>query len=152
MRSSHRARSHGQRENGSKRRRPSDMKIIVTGIAGFIGSHLARRLLRDGHAVIGIDDLNDYYSVALKRDRLADVAQTGPFTFVEGDIADLAIMGSLFAPHAEATHVVHLAAQAGVRHSLERPELYVRANVMGQVAVFEAARELRRCAHILYAS
>jgi UDP-glucuronate 4-epimerase len=128
------------------------MKVIVTGIAGFIGSHLAKRLLREGHDVVGIDDLNDYYAVSLKRDRLADIARIKAFAFVEGDIADLDLMRGLFATHADATHVVHLAAQAGVRYSLERPELYVQANVMGQVAVFEAALKLERCAHILYAS
>jgi UDP-glucuronate 4-epimerase len=128
------------------------MKIIVTGIAGFIGSHLARRLLREGHEVVGIDNLNDYYAVSLKRDRLADVAQTGRFEFIEGDVADLAMMRDLFSRHADATHVVHLAAQAGVRHSLEHPELYVHANVMGQVAVFEAALKLTRCVHLIYAS
>jgi UDP-glucuronate 4-epimerase len=128
------------------------MKIIVTGIAGFIGSHLARRLLRDGHAIVGIDDLNDYYAVSLKRDRLADIARAAPFEFVQGDIADLSMMRELFAAHSDATHIVHLAAQAGVRYSLERPELYVHANVMGQVAVLEAALKLERCTHLLYAS
>ncbi|MBW0005751.1 MAG: NAD-dependent epimerase/dehydratase family protein [Hyphomicrobiales bacterium] len=128
------------------------MKIILTGIAGFIGSHLARRLLRDGHTVVGIDDLNDYYAVSLKRDRLAEVASVRAFEFVEADIADLEKMRALFATHCDATHIVHLAAQAGVRHSLERPELYVHANVMGQVAIFEAARKLERCLHLLYAS
>jgi UDP-glucuronate 4-epimerase len=88
----------------------------------------------------------------LKRDRLADLARTADFEFVEGDVADLAMMRTLFSRHADATHVVHLAAQAGVRHSLERPELYVHANVMGQVAVLEAALELGDCAHLLYAS
>ncbi|MFI5015679.1 MAG: NAD-dependent epimerase/dehydratase family protein [Hyphomicrobiales bacterium] len=128
------------------------MKIIVTGIAGFIGSHIARRLLREGHVIVGIDDLNDYYAVGLKRDRLADIARTGPFEFVEADIADLSMMRGLFAAHRDATHIVHLAAQAGVRYSLDRPELYIRANVMGQMAVLEAALELDRCAHVLYAS
>jgi len=128
------------------------MKIIVTGIAGFIGSHLGRRLLREGHAIVGIDDLNDYYATSLKRDRLVEVARQGPFEFVEADIADLPRMRALFAAHRDATHVVHLAAQAGVRYSLERPDLYVHANVMGQVAVLEAALQLERCAHLLYAS
>jgi UDP-glucuronate 4-epimerase len=128
------------------------MKIILTGIAGFIGSHLARRLLRDGHSVIGIDDLNDYYAVSLKRDRLADIASVRAFEFVEADIADLEKMRALFTAHADATHIVHLAAQAGVRYSIERPELYVHANVMGQVAIFEAARKLDRCRHLVYAS
>jgi UDP-glucuronate 4-epimerase len=128
------------------------MKVIVTGIAGFIGSHLARRLLRDGAEVVGIDNLNDYYDVRLKRDRLADVARTKPFEFVEADIADQAAMRSLFAKHANASHVVHLAAQAGVRYSLDHPELYVHANVMGQVAMLEATLKLKGCAHFIYAS
>ncbi|SDR52320.1 UDP-glucuronate 4-epimerase [Rhizobiales bacterium GAS191] len=128
------------------------MKIIVTGIAGFIGSHLARRLLSEGHDVVGIDEVNDYYAVSLKRDRLAEIAKSGAFEFVEADIADLPAMRSLFARHRDATHIVHLAAQAGVRYSIERPELYVHANVMGQVAVFEAALQLEHCAHLLYAS
>jgi UDP-glucuronate 4-epimerase len=128
------------------------MKIIVTGIAGFIGSHLARRLLTDGHDVVGVDELNDYYAVSLKRDRLSDIAKTRSFEFVELDIADLEAMRALFARHHDATHIVHLAAQAGVRYSLERPELYVHANVMGQVSVLEAALRLDRCVHILYAS
>src|SRR5580704_17724063 len=97
---------------GRKRRseRRSIMKIIVTGIAGFIGSHLAKRLLRDGHEVVGVDDLNDYYAVSLKRDRLVDITRVGPFIFVETDVADVAAMRALFAGHADATHVVHLAA------------------------------------------
>jgi UDP-glucuronate 4-epimerase len=128
------------------------MKIILTGIAGFIGSHLARRLLRDGHTVVGIDDLNAYYAVSLKRDRLADIANVAAFEFVEADIADLERMRALFTAHSDATHIVHLAAQAGVRFSLDRPELYVHANVMGQVATFEAARKLKHCQHLVYAS
>jgi UDP-glucuronate 4-epimerase len=128
------------------------MKVIVTGIAGFIGSHLARRLLREGAEVVGIDNLNDYYAVTLKRDRLTDVARTKPFSFIEADIADLAATRALFEQHADASHVVHLAAQAGVRYSLDRPELYVHANVMGQVAMLEAALKLKRCAHFIYAS
>jgi UDP-glucuronate 4-epimerase len=128
------------------------MKVIITGIAGFVGSHLARRLLRDGAAIVGIDNLSDYYDVRLKRDRLADLARTKPFTFVEADAADLSAMRSLFAKHADANHIAHLAAQAGVRQSLDQPELYVHANVMGQVAILEAALKLKRCAHFIYAS
>jgi len=128
------------------------MKVIVTGIAGFVGSHLARRLLHEGAAIVGIDNLNDYYDVRLKRARLDNLARTKPFTFIEADIADLAAMRSLFAKHADASHVAHLAAQAGVRQSLDQPELYIHANVMGQVAILEAARKLERCAHLIYAS
>ncbi len=128
------------------------MKVIVTGIAGFIGFHTARALLEAGHAVVGIDNLDPYYSVQLKRDRLADLARGGAFEMNQTDISDLAAMQALFSRHADATHVIHLAAQAGVRYSLERPESYVSANVMGQMAVFEAVRRLAGIQHVLYAS
>jgi UDP-glucuronate 4-epimerase len=128
------------------------MKAIVTGIAGFIGFHTARALLDAGHSVVGIDNLNDYYSVQLKRDRLLELARLRPFEMHESDVSDLSAMRALFSRHADATHVVHLAAQAGVRHSLEQPASYVSSNVMGQLAVFEAARQLGHLEHVLYAS
>jgi len=128
------------------------MKVIVTGIAGFIGFHTARALLGAGHEVVGIDNLSTYYSVQLKRDRLADLARSGPFELNETDVSDMAAMRALFSRHADATHVIHLAAQAGVRHSLERPDSYVSANVMGQTAVLEAVRKLERIEHVMYAS
>jgi UDP-glucuronate 4-epimerase len=128
------------------------MKVIVTGIAGFIGYHTARALLDAGHTVVGVDNLSAYYAVQLKRDRLADLARFRPFEFNEVDVGDLAAMSALFSRHADATHVVHLAAQAGVRYSLEQPASYVHANVMGQLGVFEAVRKLRHVEHVLYAS
>jgi UDP-glucuronate 4-epimerase len=128
------------------------MKIIVTGIAGFIGFHTARALLGAGHNVVGIDNLSSYYSVQLKRDRLAQLARSGVFELNETDVSDLSAMRLLFRRHADATHVIHLAAQAGVRYSLEHPASYINANVMGQTAVFEAARELHNVEHVLYAS
>ena len=128
------------------------MKVIVTGIAGFIGYHTARALLAAGHTVVGVDNLSPYYSVQLKRDRLAELARFRPFEFNETDIGDLAAMSALFSRHADATHVVHLAAQAGVRYSLEQPANYVHANVMGQLGVFEAVRRLQHVEHVMYAS
>ena len=128
------------------------MKVIVTGIAGFIGFHTARGLIAAGHNVVGVDNLNSYYSVQLKRDRLADLARSGSFELNEIDVSDMAAMAALFARHADATHVVHLAAQAGVRYSLENPASYITANVMGQTAVLEAVRKLKRVEHVLYAS
>src|SRR5687768_5363336 len=126
------------------------MKVVVTGIAGFIGYHVARALVERGDRVVGIDNLDPYYSVELKRARLAALAEVGPYEHVVADVSDLAAMRELFAAHADATHVVHLAAQAGVRHSLVHPEDFVRANVMGQMAILEAARGLHRLEHLLY--
>src|SRR5690606_22038535 len=127
------------------------MKAIVTGAAGFIGMHLCRRLLDQGHEVVGIDNLSSYYSVALKRDRLAQIAGPG-FTFLEADIADREAMRAAFDAHRDATHVLNLAAQAGVRHSLTDPFVYVNTNVMGQLVILEAARRLPRLARVVYAS
>jgi UDP-glucuronate 4-epimerase len=128
------------------------MKVIVTGIAGFIGYHTARGLLAAGHTVVGVDNLSTYYAVQLKRDRLAELARFRPFEFNELDVGDLVAMNALFSRHADATHVVHLAAQAGVRYSLEHPASYVQSTVMGQLGVFEAVRKLRHIEHVLYAS
>lgn len=128
------------------------MKVIVTGIAGFVGYHTGRALLSAGHTVIGIDNLNTYYSVQLKRDRLRELERVRPFEFHEFDVSDSTATGALFAQHADATHVVHLAAQAGVRYSLEQPAAYVQANVLGQISMLEATRRLHRVEHFVYAS
>ena len=128
------------------------MKVIVTGIAGFIGYHVARALLGSGHTVVGIDSLNAYYPVQLKRDRLDQLAASGPFEFHQLDVSDVVATAALFAQHDDATHVVHLAAQAGVRYSVENPAAYVQANVMGQLSILEACRKLSRLEHLVYAS
>ncbi len=128
------------------------MATIVTGAAGFIGYHVCRALLARGNAVVGIDNLTDYYDVRLKEARLAQLAPQGAFRFERIDIADKAAMLALFDRERQTTRVVHLAAQAGVRHSLIDPYAYVASNVLGHVTVLEAARRLPRLEHLVYAS
>ncbi|MGY0710824.1 SDR family NAD(P)-dependent oxidoreductase [Azospirillum argentinense] len=128
------------------------MTIVVTGAAGFIGSHVAAALLDRGETVLGIDNLNDYYSVALKEARLARLAARPGFRFIKADVSDRSAIEALAPDFAEVTGVVHLAAQAGVRYSLENPYAYVDANVTGQVAMLEAARRMPKLKHFVYAS
>lgn len=124
--------------------------ILVTGAAGFIGFHLALRLLRDGETVLGVDNLNTYYDVALKRARLALLAEHAGFTFFEGSIADAPAMDRLFALH-RPDRVVNLAAQAGVRYSLENPRAYTESNVTGFLNILEGCRQ-HGVKHLVYAS
>jgi UDP-glucuronate 4-epimerase len=124
--------------------------ILVTGAAGFIGMHVARRLLDAGRPVVGFDNLNPYYDPALKRARLSQLEGRAGWRFIAGDLADAAALGDAFA-QARPTHVVHLAAQAGVRWSLENPSAYVQANLVGFGNVLEACRH-GQVAHLLYAS
>jgi UDP-glucuronate 4-epimerase len=124
--------------------------ILVTGAAGFIGFHTAQRLLAMGRPVVGIDNINSYYDPALKDARLAALAGNAGFTFLKIDIADRPAMASLFAEYGFAA-VVHLAAQAGVRHSLAAPHDYVDANVTGFLNVLEGCRQVHT-RHLLYAS
>lgn len=128
------------------------MATIVTGAAGFIGYHVCRALVARGDAVVGIDCLTDYYDVRLKQARLEQLAPCSGFRFEHADIADKAAMFALFDQERSATQVVHLAAQAGVRHSLVDPFAYITANVMGHVTILEAARRLSRLEHLVYAS
>ncbi|MBB3263832.1 UDP-glucuronate 4-epimerase [Azospirillum sp. OGB3] len=128
------------------------MTIVVTGAAGFIGSHVAAALLDRGETVLGIDNLNDYYSVALKEARLARLTARPGFRFIKADVSDRTAVEALAPDFAAATGVVHLAAQAGVRYSLENPYAYVDANVTGQVAMLEAARRMPKLRHFVYAS
>ena len=128
----------------------SDQAILVTGAAGFIGFHVARRLLAEGRAVVGLDNLNDYYDPALKQARL-DILRGEPgFAFERIDLADRAAMERLFAKH-RFSRVVHLAAQAGVRYSIDHPHAYVDANLEGFVNVLEGCRH-HGCGHLVYAS
>ena len=124
--------------------------ILVTGAAGFIGFHVARRLAGEGRHVVGIDNLNPYYDPALKRARLAELARQPTFRFEQIDIADRAAMAALFALHRFPV-VIHLAAQAGVRYSLTDPYAYVDSNLQGFLNVLEGCRAIG-CGHLLYAS
>lgn len=126
-------------------------RILVTGAAGFVGAFTARRLLDDGHTVVGIDNLNDYYDPQLKRDRLAHVVGEHPsFSFVKLDFADQAGMAHLFAEGGFDT-VVHLGAQAGVRYSLENPHAYIQSNLVGFTNVLEGCRH-NGVEHLVFAS
>ncbi|HBT3176105.1 NAD-dependent epimerase [Klebsiella aerogenes] len=125
------------------------MKFLVTGAAGFIGFHVSQRLLEAGHTVIGIDNMNDYYDVNLKQARL-DLLDYPLFSFVKLDIADREGMAKLFAAE-KFDRVVHLAAQAGVRYSLENPHAYADANLMGFLNILEGCRH-HKVQHLVYAS
>jgi len=124
--------------------------VLLTGTAGFIGTHVARRLLEKGHRVVGIDNLNTYYDPQLKEARLATLTQHSGFTFERIDIADSARMEQLFKDHAFPA-VIHLAAQAGVRYSLTHPHEYAQSNLVGFLNVLEGCRH-SGCGHLLYAS
>jgi UDP-glucuronate 4-epimerase len=124
--------------------------ILVTGAAGFIGFHVARRLLQNGRRVVGLDNLNDYYDPKLKEARLAELAKLPGFTFVKLNLAEREAMAALFAEY-KFPQVVHLAAQAGVRYSLVNPHAYVDANVQGFINVLEGCRH-NACKHLLFAS
>ena len=128
------------------------VNTLVSGCAGFIGYHVAEALLARGDSVIGVDNLNDYYDVRLKQARLDRLAALPGFSFHRLDISDRDAMGRLFADHTGLTGIVHLAAQAGVRHSLVDPYAYVQANVMGHLVVLEMARRLPALRHLVYAS
>jgi len=126
------------------------MKILVTGCAGFIGMHTARRLLDDGHKVVGVDNLNDYYSVELKQARLAQLDKYPDFEFKKLDIADAGAALQLFAA-ARPERVVHLAAQPGMRYSLKNPHAYLSSNLAGFLNVLEGCRATG-VGHLAYAS
>lgn len=124
--------------------------ILVTGAAGFIGFHVAHKLLDEGRTVVGLDNLNAYYDPRLKEARLAKLEKYSSFRFTKLDLADRTGMAALFAKH-RFPFVVHLAAQAGVRHSLVEPNAYVDANLVGFVNILEGCR-YSACRHLLYAS
>ncbi len=126
------------------------MAILVTGAAGFIGSHVAQRLLDRGEVVVGLDNLNDYYDPRIKDARLARLMRNQGFSFVRMDIAQRADMEALFATH-RFPRVVHLAAQAGVRYSIENPHAYVHSNIVGFQNILEGCRH-SGCEHLVYAS
>lgn len=124
--------------------------ILITGTAGFIGFHLAQKLCKAGHQVIGYDSVNDYYEVALKRDRLKILATLPNFTFVEANLEDKEAIENVFTTHKPGT-VVNLAAQAGVRYSITNPDVYIQSNVVGFLNILEACRH-HKVEHLVYAS
>ena len=128
------------------------MSILITGAAGFIGFHVAKALLERGDRVVGIDNLNDYYDVRLKEARLALLSAYPGFVFAELDVADRDGVFALVERHKDLRSIIHLAAQAGVRYSLENPYAYIDANVMGTLVMLEAARRIDGLTAITYAS
>jgi len=126
------------------------MKVLVTGAAGFIGFHLSRRFLSMGFDVVGLDNLNNYYSVEIKKSRLAMLQSNPKFTFAHLDLADNDGMAKLFADNGF-THVVNLAAQAGVRYSIDNPRAYIDSNVVGFLNILEGCRH-NKVGHLAYAS
>lgn len=128
------------------------MTVVVTGAAGFVGYHVAEALLARGQQVLGLDNLNSYYDVRLKEARLARLQDRQGFRFARVDLVDKEAVFDAFGTVPDAVGVIHLAAQAGVRHSMVDPYAYVTANVLGHVTVLEASRRLSRLQHLVYAS
>jgi len=127
------------------------MTVLVTGAAGFIGSHVAHRLLDRGERVVGLDIVNDYYSVQLKHDRLARLTARDGFEFAHVDFADHVALTAALTPLG-IDRIIHLGAQAGVRYSIENPHAYVQANLVGHLNMIEFARRSELCRHMVYAS
>ena len=125
------------------------MAVLVTGIAGFIGFHVGRALLERGERVLGVDSMNDYYDPALKKARLAQLREHPQFDFEQLDLADRTVVARL--QERGLDRIVHLAAQAGVRHSIDHPFDYLDANLAAQLSVLEIARSIE-CAHLIFAS
>jgi UDP-glucuronate 4-epimerase len=126
------------------------MRILVTGAAGFIGFHLSKRLLAEGYHVIGVDNLNDYYDIRLKKERLSQLENNDTFTFYKVDLADQPSLNQIFENHSIPI-VINLAAQAGVRYSISHPHSYVHSNLVGFINILEACRHYQ-VEHLLYAS
>ena len=126
------------------------MKILITGVAGFIGMHIASRLLNDGHEVVGLDNLNDYYDVSLKKGRLSHIGSDNQFTFHKLDLTDANGISNLFENFLPEV-VINLAAQAGVRYSLQNPQSYIESNIVGFTNILESCRKFD-IGHLIYAS
>ena len=125
-------------------------KILVTGAAGFIGSHLCHRLLADGHSVTGLDNLNDYYDVRLKKDRLQRLEERPDFRFIKMDLVDRKDLSALFVRE-QFDRVAHIAAQPGVRYSIKNPHAYINSNIVGFANILEDCRH-NGVKHLVYAS
>jgi UDP-glucuronate 4-epimerase len=128
------------------------MSVLVTGVAGFVGSQVARALLARGEQVVGIDNFSPYYDPILKFARLKPLREDRAFSFIEGDISDRDAMLALADSHRHVDRIVHLAAQPGVRQSVNDPYIYVQTNVMGHLIMVELARRLPELKHFVYAS
>ncbi len=128
------------------------MTVLVTGAAGFIGYQVAEALLEKGETIIGVDNLNDYYDVSLKKKRLENLQKHNGFMFQKLDIVAREDVEKLFSDHSDLTRILHLAAKAGVRYSLENPYSYTRSNIEGQLVLLEAARNMAELKHFVYAS
>lgn len=124
--------------------------VLITGAAGFVGHFVSMRLLEMGYSVIGVDNLNDYYDVSLKKSRLEITLLQDRFSFVYGDISDKEFVFSVIEEH-QPTYIIHLAAQAGVRYSLENPDTYIQSNIIGTYNIYEACRKYP-VKHLLFAS
>ena len=127
------------------------MEILLTGAAGFVGFHTAQRLLKDGHSVFGVDNLNDYYPVTLKLARLAILNRHPNFSFHKLNLFETGALEKALGKM-QITHILHLAAQAGVRYSLQNPHSYIQSNVMGHLNILEYARHSDTVEHVAYAS
>jgi UDP-glucuronate 4-epimerase len=128
----------------------SEQAVLVTGAAGFIGFHVARQLLAEGRHVVGLDNLNDFYDPALKQSRLDLLRPRSGFEFVHADLSNRPVIAALFARHRFA-QVIHLAGQASVRHSIDRPHVYADSNLEGFLNILEGCRH-NQCRHLIYAS
>lgn len=126
------------------------MKILVTGAAGFIGFHISRRLLESSHEVIGFDNINDYYDINLKNDRLKILREHDNFTFYKNNLEEKEKIDRVFKERSP-NRVIHLAAQAGVRYSIQHPEVYIQSNIVGTFNILEACRH-NKVEHLVYAS
>ncbi|MDN6572593.1 MAG: NAD-dependent epimerase/dehydratase family protein, partial [Staphylococcus equorum] len=125
------------------------MKILITGTAGFIGSHLAKKLIRQGYEIVGVDNINDYYSVQLKKDRLKSIGDNN-FTFYKLNLEDYERLSQVFSDE-QPSVVINLAAQAGVRYSLENPHAYIDSNIVGFMNILECCRHYK-IDNLIYAS